>query len=359
MALTVVEKMVEKIAKTPIKVEESLCSRFRTTRSNCRRCVEFCPFPEAIRLTEQGVEVNENCIGCGVCYSACPNGALLINHQGDDQSLEGLVQGILKGRPDGIIRISCQQGDSPADITVPCLGRLTETLILESFHSGASKVEFLKPPCVECPLQKAATYVESLLSRITSFCEFVKKRMVQTTVPLKLWTEENRAKPQCARPVERSLSRRDFLSVFRKEATATAVAAASAAIPDLNSSQKLEGELFREKINAHHTNMKRKHLLEILSNFSMVNSVEIPSRDAPFGEIEVNSQCMGCNVCQTLCPVGAIQRKDDNSAFVLDFHPELCTNCQVCAVACLPKAIHVKEHFNFSLLKQEVPSMLI
>jgi ferredoxin len=211
---------------------------------------------------------------------------------------------------------------------------------------------------VECPWQKTAPYVKTLLLRIISLCEFVgirKEQIIQTGVPL----QGNKAESLTTYQVEGPLSRRDFLNIFQKEVVTTAVITASTAIPDLNLEQKTEDELFREKINTHPTNVKRERLLEVLSNFHCTMPVRIPSYNTPFGEIEVSSKCIGCNVCETLCPVGAIQRRDGNGTFALYFHPELCTNCQVCKVNCLPMALQVKEYFNLPLLKQREPVKLI
>jgi ferredoxin len=104
---------------------------------------------------------------------------------------------------------------------------------------------------------------------------------------------------------------------------------------------------------------------------------DISWKGAPFAAVEVNSDCAGCNVCETLCPVGALSRRQEAEAvpeatrtvdparreeggiFALEFDPALCTGCGVCEVACFPKAIRVRETWVPSALLERRTHALI
>ncbi len=82
--------IAEKVAATIISnnkyvlIEASLCTRFRTPKSDCSICVDLCPMA-AISISENGAEIKGGCVGCGVCAAACPNGALRIKERDDKE----------------------------------------------------------------------------------------------------------------------------------------------------------------------------------------------------------------------------------------------------------------------------------
>jgi ferredoxin-type protein NapG len=46
---------------------------------NCTICFEECPIEDAITLENKVPQIQENCIGCGICKHKCPANAITIN----------------------------------------------------------------------------------------------------------------------------------------------------------------------------------------------------------------------------------------------------------------------------------------
>lgn len=331
-----------RVAGRAVAVEPALCSRLRTPRSACATCAEVCP-AGAIRITDEGAAIVGNCDGCGVCFAACPNGAFRILGRDDHAFLTGIRD---RCRPPvSEFRIRCPRGDAPADLTLPCLGRLTEVMLLEPLRLGAAVTEILEPPCEACPSARAVSQLGKLLRGTRALCELLGRgadAIRERRVPLR----------RLPARTERPVTRRDFLRVM--EGQATGVAAASP--PSSSGLTGRAGPSFRDLLAQQRESPKRRLLLECLRGFGPTSAgapvrvpvpsppgAEVPSRDAIFAELRATNQCTGCGVCATLCPTGALTARWVDRQFVLDFRPWACTNCQVCVIVCRPQAIHSGE----------------
>lgn len=327
------EKVISKIAETHhVKVEASLCSRFRTPKSDCAACSEFCPV-DAIELSESGPKITGGCTDCGVCYSACPNSAFSIEDGDDDVRLHEIRDAVEKKSVD-IFRISCSRGDGESELILPCLSRLTETLLLEPVRAGASGVEILRPRCEECPDKKASPHLEKVLQRalhLFNMLGFDKKALRRTDISIQELIE---------RP-EKPTSRRDFLGAFGIKAGE----AAADSLPEIvKENDKKPEKTFREILSSHPPkNVKRSILLDLLTGYSSVEKVEIPFEESLLLEIEVTSECTACGVCAMLCPTGAITQEEEEKKYQLKFRPHLCVNCRTCFDACMYKTLKVKK----------------
>jgi heterodisulfide reductase subunit A len=65
-------------------------------------------------------------------------------------------------------------------------------------------------------------------------------------------------------------------------------------------------------------------------------------------------QCVGCRMCERLCPFGA-HRIEDGRSMVID---ALCKGCGVCAAACLRRAITMR-HFTDDQIMAEVKTAFL
>lgn len=335
--MTIAENVADKIINNHnILIETSLCTRFRTPKSDCSLCADACP-ANAINILDGGAEISGGCIDCGVCYSACPNGAFRIEERSDERIIEEISL-----PSHSLLRISCERGDASSDIIVPCLSRLTEVLLLEPMLRGASGIEIAKPSCEGCRLVKAAFHLDTVIHRthyLYDMLGIARDRISVKKIPLSA----------LVKAPEKAVSRREFFGSFRAKAAGIAVAA----IPDIDGSVAGKTEIFRNAIENRRENHKRSMLIERILEVGAKaggNQTAVPSEDSIIADIEVGPGCAACGVCASLCPTGAINLQWTEKIFSLGFSPSLCTNCRICEKTCMQKAISIKETVSLSLL---------
>ena len=333
----------------PASVEHGLCSRFRTTKSYCTSCAVVCPVPGAVQFAGQGAEITDACVGCGACASACPNGAISLK-ESDPQLAERIRSRV---RPGETFRIACPRAEGKVDLVLPCLSRLTEALLLEPIRGGTARVELLDPGCSGCGLNRAAPQWERALFLAQALCEsagFTAGRVGRIQVPV--------GRPQEIREASESPNSRR--AMFRAIAEKWKETGTGAATEDGETGQK-PAEVFRDAVQRHHGNPKRTELLQVLRALpgAEARSKSLPAAGLPFADVEVGSQCVGCNVCETLCPVEALRHREANGVYALDFYPALCTGCRVCEAACFHQAIRIRETVDLSVLFDQPSVTLI
>jgi ferredoxin len=328
----IAERVLNKItANRDLRLEPSLCSRFRTPKSDCSQCVGLCP-AGALSVDADGPEVSADCSGCGVCYSVCPNDVITLKERGDEQIIGEIAQAAKGGRRAGTpeFHISCERGDSRADLLVPCLGRLTEVLLIEPVRSGFSSVTLLRPECSECPNAKASLHIDRTIERASALLDMLnlKERLAVRSIPLQ---------PLNKRP-EKSVSRRELFSAFRMRAAEVT----AAALPESCRTTGPIDRTFLEAMGKRAQESKRGLLLRQLRVFSPGKEVRVSGEQAMLATVSVSSRCNACGVCATLCPSGALSQRWDDRQFTLSFRASLCNNCRVCAQVCMPKALTIE-----------------
>jgi ferredoxin len=245
-----------------------------------------------------------------------------------------------KSGKEKVFGISCQRGDNSADLMVQCLGRLSEAMLLEPIRAGVLNIEISRPECEGCPNSKASANIDRVINNVSilyGMAGIDKDRLIIKSIPLQ---------PLSKMP-EKAVSRRELFSAFRAKAAEVAVTS----LPDIGTEGE-EKETFIGAIAKRPENFKRRLLIHALEGFSSSKETHVPSTDAMLAEIEVSSGCTGCGVCATLCPAGALSRKQEDGKFSLNFKPSLCVNCRVCVETCMPGAIKIKETARLNYLME-------
>ena len=94
-----------------------------------------------------------------------------------------------------------------------------------------------------------------------------------------------------------------------------------------------------------------KILREVIKKTGYKSSSGTCDESVPFAMAEINSDCLGCNVCSTLCPTSALQRfVDDKGRVTIKFLPRFCVNCGLCHEVCLPGSIKLKSFLTLEEL---------
>ncbi|MDP2751823.1 MAG: 4Fe-4S binding protein [Rhodocyclaceae bacterium] len=327
------------LAPSAVQVDNTLCSRYRCAKSDCAACVIVCSIPGAIHLIEEGgVEVAGTCIGCGACVSACSNGALRVleNDAHWTQRIQKQVQ------PGEVFRIACTWTQGQVNLVLPCLSRLTETLLLEPLRAGATGVELLNPGCATCGLRITAHQFQQVVGFAQMLCEcagFGTERITQREMP--------NGQAEEIRPIGRHINSRRAL--FRSVANRWETVHQST--PD----DPIEIKPFREIVQHHSTNPKRVDLLALLTTWSNAKPTSkiVLTASVPLAQITVDSSCVGCNVCETLCPVGALSHREEKGYYTLELDAAQCTGCRVCEVVCYHHALHLQATVDLAVLFEQ------
>lgn len=328
-------KALDRIQTAPVLSEGRLCSRIRWHKSSCRLCLEACP-AGAIRIDKHLVVDEARCKGCGVCISACPNGVFWSTTRGDGH-LAREMAGVLAAGAEALW-IGCQRCASDADprIALPCLGRLTESLLLAPFALGVKVLYLTRPDCRGCGYGPGMRHFDQVLvlaralGRLVGLPEKAIRQVPAQGSPANLLSS-TRART----------TRRGLFSLAR----AQAVGMGAALLPwedGENASQPL----------AHPTNKKRAYLLKVLESFEEYFPAVLKASGFPVAEVQIGANCVGCNVCDTLCPTGALTRVDQQGHVSIYFKGYACTGCGICIEACLFHAVDTKDLFSLETLVQ-------
>ncbi len=357
--MTIAGKVADKIVNSHhMVIENRLCSRFRTPKSDCSLCADICPV-NAVSVSERCAEIQGGCTDCGVCISACPNGAFSVNGR-DDKKISEEIGSRVKGQGINKFRISCEYGDESSDLILPCLSRLTEALLLEPIKAGASDVELLRPQCERCSNKRAAPQLDRVVLQIRNFSGLLGIKEDCISISRVEFREARNSELRTPNSELKSVSRREFFGSFRNKAIEVALAA----VPENGDRDNGRHEIFRDVIQNKAENYKRLMLLTSIKDIrSKVNNAlrtphsafdidkpEVPSADCIVAELEASSGCTACGVCATLCPAGAIMEQWTEGHYRLSYKPALCTNCKVCVEVCMPKAIKIKDRVSLGLL---------
>jgi len=345
--------LIELGLQVPVRLDSTLCSRFRSTKSECAACAAVCPAPGAVRLGDgagnNGAEINAACVACGACVSACPNGAIRLLE--DDQCVaERIAQKVVAGE---VFRFACTRAEGRAEMVLPCLSRLTEALVLEPIRRGAQRVELCAPDCSGCGLRKTAQQWERTLAFSQALCESAGLGVARISrVQVQVGDAE-----EIRLPVRTPNARRRLFGAIAERWKASG----ETQFLEPEAVEDEEPEPFREIVQRHSENSKRTDLLRVLDALPglTVTSKEVPTLGIPLAQVEVDQRCVGCNVCETLCPTGALTHREEGGNYALEFDVAKCTGCRVCELACYHQALHIRPTVDLSLLFQRSRVTLI
>lgn len=335
--------LIEIGLQVPVKLDSTLCSRFRSTKSECAACAVVCPAPGAVRLGDgagnDSAEINAACVGCGACVSACPNGAIRLLE--DDQRVaERIARKVHAGE---VFRFACNRAEGRAEMVLPCLSRLTEALVLEPIRRGARRVELCVPDCSGCGLKKTAPQWARTLAFSQALCESAGLGVARIS---SVQTQVGDAQ-EIRLPARTPSSRRRLFGAIAERWKTSGEAPLEA-----EAAEEMEPEPFREIVKRHSENSKRTDLLRVLDELPglKVTPKEVFTAGIPLAQLEVDQRCVGCNVCETLCPTGALTHREEGGSYALEFDAAQCTGCRVCELACYHQALHLRETVDLSLL---------
>jgi formate hydrogenlyase subunit 6/NADH:ubiquinone oxidoreductase subunit I len=312
--------------------------RSRHFFASCARCAEACPVG-AITVTEALKVDMEKCTGCGLCTTLCPGGAL----EATSPTMAGACAlAEAQARQTKTVTFACDQhaaiapeGRSDA-ITVPCIGRIDETILLVAAAAGAESVRLRHGACEDCERKRgcdvailAGHQVNLLLGGLG-----VPSRLELLSQPA------SGTKPRDTRVKDSgTLSRRAFFAMLGGAAK-RATERITAATPPLPEPPNLRprGQSGSTEEDAPYLPVKWQILSAALD--------ALPGKSCPtsfsgdlWAGITIGESCTGCQMCADSCHTGALAKNEHEGTIGLSFSASRCTGCNVCVDACYLKCL--------------------
>ena len=329
---------------------EARCVVVRNRNAKCRRCQDAC-INEAITVKNNKIEMSPfACVGCGSCVAVCPTEAMVPVNPLDEELAARVAVAV--GNV-GAAVISCARAaawgyaDPEKYVSVPCLGRMGETLLLELVARGVEDIYLVDGDCTTCKYGAASDNLEATLD---SACGL-------------LWSFGSDARierasdfPDFAQHAnERAAlgaSRRGFLSSAGGRAKNVAMTAAEKTVADtLNMGKAQKIASLRERLGIQKgaggklpkfASLRNERILNALYELGECEEETLDTR--LFGRIDVDAEkCNGCGMCSMFCPTGAIRKSEEEHPEEgrrwLEFSAADCVQCGLCVDACLKKCI--------------------
>lgn len=325
------------------------CKRVRFRKSDCRRCLEVCP-ENAISL-DPGPTINSGCSDCGFCLNACPT-EVFRNELSTDRHLLNQARSFLgKARRAGErerLFIHCHLAESQNidSLPVPCLGRITENIILGAAVSGFDDVNLTKGDCSGCRLKQG----EELLTYAVTSSRVLLERLGLGRFSISIEEREKK------KGKEEVFSRRDIFSRTSKKVKEKATSFLYQKERAIRENvQEILGNK-RETGNGKRRSPRREFLRELLKPKEGTDVIVPPYEpELPWKKMGIDEKrCSACRACQALCPTGAISKKREHGRQLAFFNSSSCTNCFLCKEACPEQAIEFEGNISLvDLLEDE------
>jgi formate hydrogenlyase subunit 6/NADH:ubiquinone oxidoreductase subunit I/coenzyme F420-reducing hydrogenase delta subunit len=239
------------------------------------------------------------------------------------------------------------EGQNNDSLLVPCLGRITENIILGAAVSGFDGVELTKGTCSECRLRQGEKSLTYAITTSRGLLESMGLGRFSISV------EEREKKKEQER--EEVLGRREIFSKTSKKVkdkAASFLYHKEKAIRE-NVQEILSNK--REAGNGKRRSPRREFLRKLLKPKEGADIIVAQNKpEFPWKKIEIDEKrCSACGTCQALCPTGAIRKKREHEHQLTCFTSSSCTNCFLCREACPEQAIAFEGGFSLADLLED------
>lgn len=341
--------LLEQLESRDITVHQYRCVRVRNRNATCRRCADVCTSGCISYDDNRLIIAPEKCIGCGTCATACPTCALEAHRPNDAELLQECLSAM--GHAQGEVIIACKQileaasglYDPKKVVSVSCLGRVEESLIVNLADAGARRVTLVCGMCNKCDHATGRAMAEEVCGSANTLLDV-------WNAPMRVRVAERF--PSIARKDDQErfdAARRRFFTNVKDEAKTTAEVVAVYAV-DSSVGQQPEKEVPEQRFVKvaedgtlpHFIPNRRERLLEALADFGEPRDELIDTR--LWGHVIIDTEkCRSCMMCATFCPTGALVKFDDDGTIGVEHYPIDCVKCHCCEDICPAGAITVDD----------------
>lgn len=336
------ERLIHRVSGAQATVETPRCLREHSGLSDCHLCVKSCPV-QSIDLAG-GVHVLTHCTGCGVCLTVCPVSAFDLSGATAGALLSGVVS-LLRDHSSPFIACEQSADAASADLTLPCMARLDETLVLGALGLGAQALYLTRAPCEGCPYPEAIPRYRRMLDRIRSW-GWALPGSSERIVEVDERTRRHRAASKAVGP-----DRRAFFTWVRSEG----MHLMASFLDDF--AQGFRGRGADRGVSVP---LRNRLLPGFLRKLGVEEGEVSYDPEAPFAELLLDEvKCNACKACVQVCPTGAIEQGGGEEAFRLTMDASRCINCALCLDACIPNALTYRQGLSLKRVAWREPQVLV
>lgn len=346
-------EMMNALETKAIITAPTRCVAVRNRHSSCRKCADVC-LADCITIDKNELEIDAGaCVACGACVAVCPTQAL-ISVDPMEEELAAAVADTTRAT-DGVTVIACahkaarQTGDPDKYSVVPCLARMDEMLLVELAARGIRDIHLVDGTCRTCKYRAAVPAIDDTVASA--------RELLATVGSDAVITRSDDFPPEAkVADLHKAVgaARREFFTSTGHYAKDVAKSAAEKVVNDKLRQLKLQKEeqSLREKLGVK-AGAGKMPTIEASRNLAILDAmtrigepVEPEMFTRIFGDIQIDPEvCNGCNMCVMFCPTDALRKSldkhpDETRAYV-EFSMADCTQCNLCADACLKKCIEI------------------
>lgn len=279
----------------------------------CRLCIDSCPH-QAISI--YGELDTKLCTECGICMAVCPSDGFVY------RSFDELFEYIKNSEK---IVLNCPQA-IPAGHEIPCLGILDRDLWLTlMLYAREKDLTIFTGVCADCP-DKIACGMS-----VQIFKEVHNSWKDHPPIRIKVASDDGNSDSGLSAGVsdQTQNERKGWRDIGREKLEAI-----------------LPGTTTGE---AYLIPQTRQFLADTWkSQKSWVEVLPIPA-------LNVSESCTNCGECPSICPQGALTKKETREELTLIYEPIKCVRCQRCVSICRSKALSMEsKSLSYRLLAGKV-----
>lgn len=284
------------------------CLRARLNTNQCQRCIESCP-AGALKVNNRIIDLDTTrCTGCMSCIAACPQDALSSNYDSGK-----LLRSFQAGR-DVVVSCLRQKKRHPEEITIPCVGIISQQLLTAIVFSGCKSVTFNLAGCGECCNGAVSNVFNVNCRKITEY--FSDSNPASVTLIEK--------KEQLSHHI---IDRRSYLTKLRNIVTDISIKKNTLnRKTDVDTVQNSRRIPFKTQlVQKIHAGVNKDYQKKILNLFSY--------------NLSINEACDCCPLCKGICPTGAIKIERSEKGKTFNFRMLDCNGCGLCVEFCKKNAV--------------------
>lgn len=343
VGLEQVTRVLAKLETRHLVVDGEQCSRVRHKNSTCDRCTQSCPAGAITLGSALAVDV-EKCIGCGICATACPTGALEASSPTNAQ----LLHQFESRKEDRRVTFACDKASPKNDdraISVSCIGRLDESVLVGAASMGIGRVELVDGPCAGCSSNCGRKVAEQTVAEANRLLEAFGTGSAISFIPE--LPPSPAATPSSSNA---GLSRRAFFTMLTRETKmAAAITVGSVLEPEAPSRPPLKKGELRHRLPA-----RRQLLLESLRRLGEPSLPQFTSLNGTWATWHSKEACMGCQMCALFCPTTALTKVDRDGKPGIAFRVSECVGCELCRDLCYWKAMVLSPEVDLTKVIDDV-----